>query len=94
MPCFLVGDEQGYLKSLEYRHEPFADGKNYKLTTLSQRPTGQQKISVQRMAVNPDLGGAKAVRFLFYYNFLFNKRRVGHFRLLGWGSNTIHVPRR
>ncbi|KAL9715104.1 hypothetical protein Ac2012v2_001764 [Leucoagaricus gongylophorus] len=61
MPCFLVGDEQGYLKSLEYRHEPFADGKNYKLTTLSQRSTGQQKISVQRMAVNPDLGGAKAV---------------------------------
>jgi len=58
MPNFLFGDEQGHLKSLEYRHEPFPDGKNYRLTTLSQRSAEQQK-----MVVNPDLGGRKAVRF-------------------------------
>jgi len=58
MPNFLVGDEQGHLKLLEHRHEPFPDGKNYRLTTLSQRSAEQQKI-----VVNPDLGGTKAVRF-------------------------------
>jgi len=58
MPNFLVGDEQGHLKLLEHRHESFPDGKNYRLTTLSQRSAEQQK-----MVVNPDLGGTKAVRF-------------------------------
>ncbi|KAF5357795.1 hypothetical protein D9756_001616 [Leucocoprinus leucothites] len=62
MPRFLIGDEQGQVKSLTYHSDPFADGTKYKLTTLSQRGTEEQKISIQRMAVvSPDVGGPKAV---------------------------------
>jgi ribosome biogenesis protein NSA1 len=62
MPRFLVGDEQGQIKSLEYQEEPFTDGTKYKLTTLSRRTNEGQKTSVQQMVLALDAGGSKAVR--------------------------------
>ncbi|KAJ3573963.1 hypothetical protein NP233_g2088 [Leucocoprinus birnbaumii] len=61
MPRFLVGDEQGQIKSLEYYSEPSGDAAKYKITTLSHQAVQEQKISIQRMALGSDVGGTKAV---------------------------------
>lgn len=62
MPLFLIGDEQGYIKSLEYGTDIFEDGSKYKLKTLSHRTNSGQKVSIQRMALSNNIEGSKAVR--------------------------------
>lgn len=58
MPRFLLGDEQGQIKSLTYGidKEP-----NHQLTTLSTRAKDGSKISIQRM-VSVEYEGSKNVR--------------------------------
>ncbi|KAF7778767.1 hypothetical protein Agabi119p4_3112 [Agaricus bisporus var. burnettii] len=57
MPRFLLGDEQGQIKSLTYGIEK--DPK-YRLTTLSRRVKDGQKSSIQRLA-GVEVGGSKTV---------------------------------
>ncbi|KXN82070.1 Ribosome biogenesis protein NSA1 [Leucoagaricus sp. SymC.cos] len=61
MPRFLFGDEQGQIKSLHWFGEPSEDNSKYKLTALSGRINEEHKISIQRMALNPNIGGSKTV---------------------------------
>lgn len=62
MPRFLVGDEQGHIKSLEYSANNFEDGSKYRLKTLSHRTNVEQKVSIQDMVASPSVGGSKVVR--------------------------------
>lgn len=60
MPRFLLGDEQGQIKSLTYGIDK---EQNHQLTTLSGRATDGPKTSIQRM-VGVEFEGSKNVRLL------------------------------
>jgi ribosome biogenesis protein NSA1 len=63
MPRFLLGDEQGQIKSLTYgiEKEP-----NHQLTTLSSRAKDGSKTSIQRM-VGVEFESSKNVRLLLAF---------------------------
>lgn len=60
MPRFLLGDEQGQIKSLTYGIEK---DPNYRLTTLSRRVKDGKKSSIQRLT-SVEVGGSKTVRLI------------------------------